>query len=68
MTIALLVSGLTIAFGVNITALSWIMKTLFEMRQEISGAHATFRTTSADHARRILKIENELSRLIKGAD
>ena len=48
----------TAGFGVNITALSWIMKTLFEMRREISGSHSEFRTTQTDHERRISKLEN----------
>lgn len=53
----------TAGFGVNITALSWIMKTLFEMRREISSSHSEFRTTQADHDRRLDLHDRRISRL-----
>lgn len=39
-----------VGIGANMTAMAWIMKTLFQLRQEISSAHA-------DHHSRIQALE-----------
>jgi hypothetical protein len=62
-TLAVVMTFASLAFGVNITALSWIMKTLFELRREISGSHATFHANIEANRSTLNNFEGRISAL-----
>ena len=45
------------AFAANMSALSWIMATLFKMRQEISDKHGRHDTELQNIDKRVLRLE-----------
>ncbi len=51
--LALAGTGLMVTIG----CLAWIMRTLYDIRDEISASHASFNVTLADHERRITQLE-----------
>lgn len=56
-TATVLLTVLTVGIGVIIGAMSWMMKTLMEVRIEISGANARQDEQLEDHERRITRLE-----------
>ena len=53
----------TLGFGANMAAMSWVMKTLFQMRMELSEMHADASARLKEHNKRLDRLERSMHRV-----